>query len=55
VSIDGAPAGQTPLANVSLPIGPHEMTFRHPQYGERTERVTVAANRENRVAIDFTK
>jgi hypothetical protein len=55
VTIDGTPAGQTPLANVSLPIGPHEITFRHPQLGQRTERVAIAANRENRISVDFTK
>ncbi len=55
VTIDGKPAGQTPLANVSLTIGPHEITFQHPQFGQRTERVTVAADRQNRFAIDFTK
>jgi hypothetical protein len=55
VSIDGTAVGQTPLANLNLPIGSHQITFRHPQFGERTDRFTVAANRENRVAVDFTK
>lgn len=55
VSIDGAPAGQTPLANVSLPLGPHEITFKHPQLGERTERFTVTSKQENRVAVDLNK
>jgi hypothetical protein len=55
VSIDGVAVGQTPLANLTLPIGSHQITFRHPQLGERTDRFTVAANRENRVAIDLTK
>jgi PEGA domain len=55
VSIDGASAGQTPLANVALPLGPHEITFRHPQLGERTERIVVTAKGANRVAIDLTK
>jgi hypothetical protein len=55
VTIDGAPAGQTPLANISLPIGPHEIAFRHPQFGVRTERVAVTADRDNHFAVDFTK
>jgi serine/threonine-protein kinase len=55
VSIDGVAAGQTPLANVALAIGPHEFTFRHPQLGERTERVMITASGVNRVAVDLTK
>jgi hypothetical protein len=55
VSIDGVPAGQTPLANVALPIGTHEISFRHPQLGERTERIVVTAKGANRVSIDLTK
>jgi hypothetical protein len=55
VVIDGAPAGQTPLANVMIPVGTHEITFRHPQFGERTQTVVVTAKGVNRVAIDFTR
>jgi hypothetical protein len=55
VWIDGNAAGQTPLANVALSIGPHQITFRHPQLGERTERVLITAKGVNRVAVDLTK
>jgi hypothetical protein len=55
VLIDGEMAGQTPLSNLSLTVGPHQITFRHPQFGERTERVVVTAQGVNRVAIDFNK
>ena len=41
VLIDGAPAGETPLANLSLPIGSHEIVFRHPQLGEKKQTVVV--------------
>jgi hypothetical protein len=41
VLIDGTAAGQTPLANLSLPIGTHEIVFRHPQFGERKQTVVV--------------
>ena len=41
VLIDGAPAGETPLANLSLPIGTHEIVFRHPQLGEKKQSVIV--------------
>lgn len=41
VDIDGTPAGETPLANVSLTVGTHEITFRHPQLGTRKQTVVV--------------
>jgi len=55
VSIDGVAAGQTPLANITLPVGPHQITFRHPQLGERTERIVVTAKGVNRIAVDLSK
>jgi len=55
VLIDGAPAGQTPLANLEIAVGSHEITFRHPEFGERTERVAITAAEMNRVAVDLTK
>jgi hypothetical protein len=41
VTIGGAALGQTPLANLALPIGTHEVVFRHPQLGERRQTITV--------------
>jgi hypothetical protein len=55
VLIDGVMAGQTPLSGLSLAIGPHRVTFRHPQFGERTERIDVTARGVNRVAVDLNK
>jgi hypothetical protein len=55
VLIDGRPAGQTPLGNIELPIGPHEITFRHPELGDRTRRVVVAAQGVSRVAENLTR
>jgi serine/threonine-protein kinase len=55
VSIDGEPAGQTPMANLELAVGTHEVVFRHPQLGSRTERVVVSARGINRVAVDFNR
>ena len=53
VTIDGTPAGQTPLANLSLPIGTHEVVFRHPQLGERKQTITVKADGMTRVSQSF--
>ena len=55
VLIDGRPAGQTPLGNIEVPIGPHQVTFRHPQFGERTRQVVVATQGVSRVAVDLSK
>jgi hypothetical protein len=55
VLIDGEIVGQTPLSNLALPLGPHQITFRHPQLGERTERIMVTTRGVNRVAVDLNK
>ncbi|HUK36061.1 MAG TPA: PEGA domain-containing protein [Vicinamibacterales bacterium] len=55
VLVDGETVGQTPLSSLSLAIGPHQVVFRHPQFGERTERIVVTARGPNRVAVDFNK
>ncbi len=53
VTIDGNPAGETPLANLSLPIGTHEIVFRHPQLGERKQTVVVTVDGLVRVTQTF--
>jgi hypothetical protein len=55
VSIDGNAVGDTPLANVAVPIGEHEIVFRHPQLGEKRERVVVRAEGTQRVTVSFDK
>jgi hypothetical protein len=55
VLIDDEPVGETPLANVQVPIGEHQITFRHPQLGERRERVTVRADAPARVSTTFQR
>jgi hypothetical protein len=53
VEIDGTPAGETPLANLSLPIGTHEITFRHPQLGVKKQTVVVKVEGLTRVTQVF--
>jgi hypothetical protein len=53
--IDGRNVGQTPIANLPVSIGVHEIVFRHPQLGERRQRLTVTAQGPNRIAVDLTK
>jgi hypothetical protein len=55
VVIDGTPAGQTPIANLSLRIGQHEVIFRHPQLGEQKQTVTVKAEGLTRVSAVLQK
>ena len=35
VWIDGESIGETPIGKVSVPIGWHEIVFRHPELGEK--------------------
>jgi hypothetical protein len=55
VFIDGHSVGSTPIANMSWAIGEHEVTWRHPDLGERRRTVAVAAQTPQRVGVDFTK
>jgi hypothetical protein len=53
VLIDDRPIGDTPVANVSVSLGEHQVTFRHPQLGERRETVVVRADVPTRVSTSF--
>jgi hypothetical protein len=53
VSIDGRPAGTTPLGNLTVPIGSHEVLWRHPQLGERRQTVSVTEQTPMRVGVNL--
>lgn len=55
VWIDGERVGDTPIGNLSLPIGPHELVFRHPEFGELRHAAIVTANAPARVSVDMRK
>jgi PEGA domain-containing protein len=55
VWIDGERIGETPLGNISLPIGPHEIVFRHPELGEQKYAATVSLKAPVRVSVDLRK
>jgi hypothetical protein len=55
VSIDGNAVGETPLANLPLAVGEHEIVFRHPQLGEQTQKVIVKSNALTRVSATLTR
>jgi len=46
--------GETPLGNVRLPTGQHEVVFRHPRLGERREVLVIRADVPARVVVRFT-
>jgi hypothetical protein len=55
VWIDGNPVGETPLANLSVPVGEHEVLFRHPQLGERREKAIVKSAALTRVSATLAR
>jgi len=55
VLVDGASIGQTPIANVLVAVGAHDVVFRNPQLGERKQTFLVTAKGPNRIATDLTK
>jgi hypothetical protein len=55
VYVDGARVGDTPLANVMLPIGDHEIVFRHPQFGEKRQLARLTQGEPLRVSVDMRR
>jgi hypothetical protein len=55
VWVDGERAGETPIGNVTLPIGNHDVLFRHPDFGEQRHTVTVTLNGPARLSVDMRK
>jgi hypothetical protein len=55
VWIDGEKVGETPIGNLPLTIGPHEIIFRHPDLGEQRQLVTVTLTAPTRVSVDMRK
>jgi hypothetical protein len=55
VWIDGRPFGSTPLGNLSIPVGSHEIVWRHPQLGERRRTIAVGVSKPVRIGVDFSQ
>ncbi len=55
VWLNGKKVGDTPLANLRLPLGTHEVVFKHPQFGERRVTTTIRANAPVAVSVDMSK
>jgi hypothetical protein len=55
VFIDGQRVGETPIGNLSKPIGRHDVLFRHPEFGERRETIVVTVGQTARLGVDLRK
>ncbi len=55
VWLDGAKIGETPIGNVTVPIGDHDVMFRHPDLGDQEYRVTVTLASPARLSVDLRK
>jgi hypothetical protein len=53
VWLNGDRVGTTPIANLSWPIGTHDLVLRHPQLGERRTTLTVSLKETARLGIDM--
>ena len=53
VWIDGKRVGETPIGNLAVPIGPHEILFRHPQLGEKHHSISVTLSAPVRLSVDM--
>ncbi|MGH9310610.1 MAG: PEGA domain-containing protein, partial [Vicinamibacterales bacterium] len=51
VWIDGRRVGETPIGNLEVPIGPHEVVFRHPQFGEKRHAIAVTTGAPVRLSV----
>jgi hypothetical protein len=55
VWVDGAKAGDTPIGNLELTIGSHEIVFRNPELGEQRHAVTITLDKPSRLSVDLRK
>jgi hypothetical protein len=54
VWVDGREIGTTPISQLALPIGQHEVRFEHPEHGERRMTVLVRVGATSQASVDFT-
>jgi serine/threonine protein kinase len=55
VTVDGKPAGQTPLARLSLAPGPHTVRLHHPEYQPYPRKIVVRSGETIRLAVDLSQ
>jgi serine/threonine protein kinase len=55
VFMDGKLIGETPIGNIAVPVGTHEVVFRHPDLGEQRVTTTVTLGAPSKVSVDLRK
>ena len=55
VWVDGDKVGDTPIGNLSLALGAHEIVFRHPELGEQRHAATITLTSPARLSVDMRK
>ena len=53
VWLDGRRIGETPIGNLAVPIGPHEIVFRHPEFGEKKHAISVTTAAPVRLSVSM--
>ena len=53
--IDGEKVGETPIGNLSLDIGSHDVVLRHPDLGEQHHTIVVTLKGPARLSVDLRK
>ena len=55
VWVDGTRVGETPIGNLAVTIGAHEIIFKHPELGEQKHVATVTLTAPTRLSVDMRK
>ena len=55
VFIDGQNVGDTPIGNLPLTVGPHEVVFRNAELGDERRTITVTTRAPVRLSVDLTR
>jgi serine/threonine protein kinase len=55
VWVDGEKVGETPIGNLQLTIGTHDILFRHPDLGEQRHKATISLTAPARLSVDLRK
>jgi hypothetical protein len=51
--VDGRRVGETPVANLAVPIGAHEITLRNPKFPEQKRSVVISLAGPSRLGVDL--
>jgi hypothetical protein len=55
VWVDGVKVGETPIGNLQLTIGAHDIVFRNPDLGEQRHAATITVDTPARLSVDLRK